>query len=638
MKKLFKSILLSSLILNFVSCVYGPDSNNPNNQNQTTDLQNVTVVNQSKFDVNVFIGHSPYYDEAANFSIKKKSSDTVQIEPSGDVGHAVYFEYLIDIGNAQFPYWKRGSYTSLNVIPGKSTTLYISELQECQSKSAYFLIENNTNLEIQLINGSMKIRPAATEQFLIPAKGGCGVYEAGDDSCGISFGHYDKVKIISGEQEIPLPITTSQIEAGNIYTIVLTTDSSSGKEVTSASLKAVTPFDIDTQKKIWSFDSNVFEFAPVMRSAADPKDGMIVAGTLKKDHKTIQLERVNVYGVFQNGVSMEINDKDLEKVNVLDFVERSDGSIVLLILLSYSTESDAWTEEKLYIYNFETKQEILNLSFQKQGLSLVWTTQDAKNKLCLVDDNTIAIVGAANYYDYTDEENIYNRFHHFFGVLNISDLSNVTLKTYISSDFDDFASTETLRQFSSVYFDGTDYYVCGYENWDIRYNKLSHKGVIYKFSSDLSTRELIYNADKTLFFSIAGNKSNFYVCGEYADNGSILKGTFVSSKMIAAGSNPVLYTTDLPNCWFNQFCLYGNKIVLCGTSSESSNGEGKIAPVVAAYSLDGTKLWDKTCYSGYTNASNIVPNSIGTFYLQLEKLNNSGYSYHFVSTNLLGEE
>ena len=59
-------------------------------------------------------------------------------------------------------------------------------------------------------------------------------------------------------------------------------------------------------------------------------------------------------------------------------------------------------------------------------------------------------------------------------------------------------------------------------------------------------------------------------------------------------------------------------------------------PFVVAFDFDCNILWENTAFTRYTNALSIIPNSIGTYMIQLGKDNQS--TVHYVNANLLGNE
>ena len=227
--------------------------------------------------------------------------------------------------------------------------------------------------------------------------------------------------------------------------------------------------------------------------------------------------------------------------------------------------------------------------------------------------------------------------YRYFSTLDIS-TDKPTPSSFISQDFTDHSSgIETM--FTSIWYDGTDFYVCGYENWDISYNELSHKGIIYKFNpKNLSDNHEVYSCDRALFFCIDGSDNNWYACGEYADNGKILKGCYISKNMADEGKEPVKYATYSTNrnfCYFTQLCCYQNKIIIAGKASDSFDESVNPLPIIVAFDKASDEiLWENTNFTSYNNINAIIPNKIGTYVVQLQ----SDSHFHYVSADLLGNE
>ena len=65
----------------------------------------VLIKNNSDFDVNVYTV-SPYYSDSPDFTVKARQTVTKYMKPSQvSVGDLFYFQYLIKIGSAAFPYF-----------------------------------------------------------------------------------------------------------------------------------------------------------------------------------------------------------------------------------------------------------------------------------------------------------------------------------------------------------------------------------------------------------------------------------------------------------------------------------------------------------------------------------------------------
>lgn len=638
MKRTLPLILLLSICLFFISC-QNPASPAAPDSEQTS--YEVSFKNSSQYDVNVYIGISPYYDTTPAFTVNYGSTKKYNMPLSQDsIGTAVYFEYLIKIGNAKFPFWdintKECSCTVV-VTKDNNNSVTISPITSCTTDSAFLLIENNTAAPVQLLNGEIYVAQADTKNmYTIEANGGFGVYELSkstDVKVHISLDNYNYVKLVSSSTYYNLPQNLPKIEKGYVYTISLNNIATGGAVKTETTLKAITPFNIDTQRQIWKKENSDFICSetnkPIIRNSAN-KNGYYIMGSLKEDSNAIGITKLDIYGVETKKYTMKISASDLEDVQILDFAVRSDESVVFLVKENFKHDE---IKHYLYVYDFANKSVIYSFLFENttNPLYVCWDYSNLKNILYLQDDNTVAIAGSINECNNQAEGSEFDKYYYFFG---LADIQNQLLKSFVSTEYDDYYTEETIRTFNSAFFDGTYYYVCGYENFDPKYEKTGHSGVIYRFDSDLKN-ECIYKLQNSLLFAVNGTSTDYYVCGEYLDTGKTLKGLFLSSDMIAKNAKPVLFTTILPQCWFEELCLYDNKVVLCGTASSSFSGTNAgdtTTPVVTAYTFDGTELWENTFDSLYKKAINIVPTAIGTYLVQLQAEN----SIVFLASDLLG--
>lgn len=687
MKRIFFLTAIFSFL--FSSCIFINDNSGQEPDNPPVDENTalVTFENKSKFDVNIYLGSNPYIG-AVSCTVPASStnySKSFIISKDQSIGDVFYIEYLIKIGNAVFPYWTHeasSGWKSQAIKKDGNNKIIIDELTKCESKSAYLLIENNTDSEVRVNNATTPLKPLASEVASI-SKGSCGVYEVSPLSiykpADINLGHLDGIKIkVDVTNELSLPVSNAEVVAGNVYTISVNKENDDNNGKISASLKANTPFNIDTQRKIWSLDNSIFttEYSTVMRPSNDKKS-TIVMGTAASEKQKIGIVRIDEYGNYSTTDDnfIAFNEyKNHLRTEIIDFVEQQDNSIVMLckqIFDDSKTGEGFYSGSENYVfacYDFGAKSLkwyksiASNVELSDDSLYLFSFRPDTKNKLVQVGDNKFVCVGAYNrYYDY-------DHLHYMLLYIDGNDINenkvvNETgFKNIISDDYSDLdAGKERLA--SSAYFDGKDLYICGYDNWDAPAkdhdgysDDIIHTGKIWKTDIEsvkagnfrFADENLIYSHENCLFFSIEGSGEgtvlNFVVCGEYKDTGKLLKGCYVTSSMIASDSscNPVLYTVPEKNhCWFNQLCQYGNKIVLCGTAASKRDGSENPLPFVVAFDKQGNKLWENLTYTSYTSALNILPNTIGTYTLQLGNYKNGNdkdNKIHYVNADLLGNE
>ena len=680
MKK--KILVISVACLLLTSCINifnkeekipGGNGNGTENTDPANNNNEGTVVfkNKSKFDVNIYYNLNPYNGEVLK-KIPANDSVSYKLKESSDpsLGDVFYIEYLITIGNAVFPYWTKeasSGYKTAAIKKGETTNIEIDELTKCESKSAYLLIENNTTSSIRVNNAHTPLTPYASKEALLPNNGGCGVYEVSPlkagESAGINLGNLSGVKIkVDVTNEIALPVGNDDVKAGNIYTISVNTDD---KGVSSASLKAITPFNIDTQKKIWAFDDKLFDtnFSICMRPSYDKKS-TIIMGTPKSDYKKVGFVKVDEYKNQEfnpeNFIAYEFDETSpyyLVESEVVDFIEQEDGSVVFLVSRLFTTKENVTSAGNLIDEDLLGQDYVIS-SYDFRNKKLYWYSyltdvyfrNDSKNKLVPIEKDKYILVGS----NYSQPEGFANNAYGYELVYVDASNPKAVTKTIINSmdeasydDAGDGTTAEKERSLTSAYYDGTNLYFCGYENWEPKNYSTKHVGKIWKTTiaeitgktfkfTDASS--VIYSHENCLFFSMDGIGSNFVVCGEYKDTGKILKGCFVSSREIAknAECEPILYVAKgKKHCWFNQLCQYNDKVVLCGIAGDDFGASVGALPFVVAYDYANKKLWENLSLSDYTDALNIIPNTIGTYMLQLSGKNGI---IHYVNADLLGNE
>ncbi len=663
-EKKFCVFLILCVLFSFTLCFFSCDLFNQTKPDTPVNYgtKQISIINNSKFDVNIYAGktNSPRrLDSSVTYTIPAKTTDNYNLLLTSDTDEVFFIVYLIKFGNAVFPYYTNEETSGWKAVDVKSVTipsLTIDEITNCPTTSAFLLLENNTSSQIELNNGGNVLRPFGKESSYIDANGGSGVYEIStSNDAQISMGLLDQVKIrIDATNRIPLPVINSDITAGNVYTFsVNTKNAGTAAEEKHISLKAVTPFDVDVQNKIWSFDDSTFianeSNFPVLRKAGNLNPGSIVAGTLKKSATTIGIYYLDEYGKNQKpgesgnkGYDIAFNAPNLTEVRVVDFAECSDGCFVFLSTFVYTnSEDDKTFSHVLAKYNCSTKTVSNTYNFEANGISVDWCV-DSRNKLFLKDDNTVAIAACINEYDYTSEENQYDDYKYLFGIATFTE-SSTSFDYYVSTSSDSLLSG-LRRQFTSVYYNGNSYIVCGVENWNAEYNTVNHSGVIYSFlPDDLQNPVLLYSNERTIFLSINGIGSKYFATGEYTDTGKILKGFVISSDDLEtaqagnfANIPNSLYVSKRANCFFTQSCIYENKLVLCGTTCLDRAGSQDAMPFVVAMDFDCNILWETTSFTNYSKALNIIPNTIGPYMIQLQTPGLS--TVHYVNAGLLGNE
>ena len=605
---------------------------------QTDSEQNkayVSLQNDSQFRVEVY---TDSLRENKLCSLNQTESYKTEAEVS--VAGAVYYlTYFVNVG-VEIPWYNTNSYIVASPKTGETVAVSATDPQSMKQNACFMVVENQSAYNLIIKRGSSELFSETDKTSTVLSAESSGVYKIESSQ----FGNFSTYKIYTVQgSEIPLPSNFTAFSSGDIYTVTVTNS--------GASLKSVSPFDVDTQKQIWNLndstflvDSNYVYARPVMRSAYTVSEGSLVLGTLKTDATKIGLMAVDVYGnksVVGTATFSESTYGTLLESAVLDFTEQSDGTVVMILENASTLNDETLWYEMLVCYNFSTNTLVWSLTFQQLYASYMASAigtdafyidfySETANTLCRMKDNMIAVVGAAD----TGEA-----MYPFFTVIDATpyvsaESEQFTVHNYLATAAQ--ATGDAQSYFTAVYYDGADFYVSGFSNCDFTYEDMTYMGTIYQFSGDLATAQKLYEKERYLFLCIDGVGKNWYACGEYCDTGTILKGCYISSDMVSANTAPSLHVSKNSYCWFDQLCCYNGKIILYGTTSADKAGEDSPLPFVASYTASGSLLWENTSYTKYTQAYSLIPNAIGTYVLQLSGSARS--SLHYVSADLLGNE
>ena len=631
------AVLLLTVLSLFLSCNFdSSSSDNPieNNSQENNSQQNNSASESSQSSIEekdkafvLLSNNSQYTVKVYSDSVRSeeictlKSGENYTVKAEESVAGTVYYlTYYVDVG-IEVPWYNTSSVCYATPKTNATVMASISTPSEMTTKNCYVAIENNSTESIIFKRGSSELFYNSSQTTILPPNTK-GVYEIKN----VYFGNFSSFAISTANgNEITFPSQITSFGEGYIYSISIE-DNSIKKAV--ATVKSITPFNIDTQKQIWSFDDNTFDSnsSIILRSRYNVSDGYLIMGTINPDSTTIGIKKIDKYNTKNMLSTAKITHDTsvtLKQSKVLDFVEQPDGSII--ILLHNQFVSSSGFDEKTFIvcYDFATKT--LKWSYEFP-YNMVFRS-DCKNKLICTADNRIAIAGAI-----IDG----NKMKRYFAV---KENDSTDMKVNISNEYTDF-SQGVETSFTSAYYDGVNFYVCGYDNCDFQYSNRTHKGIIYKFSSDVSTSEKIYEYENTLFLCIDGIKTNrdkWYVCGEYFDSGKILKGCYLSSSLVQENKEPIKYiatSINKPFCYFTQVGCYDNKIIVGGEASDDFTGNGSI-PLIVAFDVNtNTTLFENTAFSKYTTLGAIIPNEINTYTVQL----GSSTEVHYVSADLLGNE
>ena len=596
---------------------------------QYSDKTYINFKNNSAYSVAIYYNDNPNYNDSIFATVNANTEKKVELNDNIIGESTFYFVYNFDLGNGEavFPYFSSDSsinHKSAKIIENTITTITIDNITKCKTKSAFLLLENQTTSDIYIKVGNIIIEPYNASDKLV-AQSHCAVYPIGGENGDFELEAVSLAKICVNSKEIDLP--EIDYEAGKIYSVVVSND--------EATLKSISPFDVDTQRQIWTSEPILSKYTvDCVRGAYDVSDGSFFAGAVKNRSSTFYIQSFDVYGNPKKSGEFTILESDVVSVSVIDALQCSDKEY-LLLLRGYtdSSDSDSYpTNSFFYLgkFNINTNDsKIVNLTGfvqDAQGLSFenfYFYGNLVKGAICEISSSKFSVCGSVFDLD--------GKMHYFAAIADFSSDSPEISSHWVS---DDFCEENVLRTLASSYFDGTNLYACGFNDFDGKYSTLVHKGVIFKFNSDLSSHEEIRSIEKSLFFGIVGKNGKYYVCGEAmgAASNNDLYGCFLSSDKIS--ESPVKFSSTKKNAWFTQINFTNYGLVMCGVNSEDTAGEitSDADGILVCVSSSGEKLWENE-YSSYYRVVSMAENKIGTQVLHLKTKTGTN---KIVSTDLLG--
>ena len=585
-------------------------------------LAQVQIVNPTDYDVNLFVGLNPLQG-AATALIPKGSTYTHTMPPtSGSGGDSFYFEYLIPVGGTSFPYFSYENSQVYQVGLGKDNRITVGELTQCKADAAYLLLENTTKTSVYLVNGNTLMTPEGQDSYLVEV-GATAVYAVAQNAQ-VSVAGSTMMKVSVGTRQASLP--DYDFEQGRVYTFSVVSKGSTAEP--QVVLKGVSPFDLDVARQIWQLqvadtESRRFRIDCV-RPAGEQTAGLVVAGVDQIDGE-IFLREYDVYGSCTRESTFTIQTSNAatdRSYQVYDLVAGEDNDYILLVGLA--AEADELMEYVLVSWNPSAKTTVWNMNLSQFGLEGAFVFREGcRNSLIQLEPGVYALAGG-----------IVQAvgMHHFVGTVDTrAESNNLQLSSYVSESKSDIGNG-VQRMFTSLHWTGSSLIAVGYEDCDFLYTNSLHRGVVYQLDKSLARATQLHSSEGNLFFGVEGNGDTYYVCGEATGTGTILYGCFLTSTMIHSNLEPVQHTSAGAYNWFNQLCLYGNTLVLCGLTADSMDGTTNARPIVAAYNTSGQMIWENV-YSGQSDAASCVPNKIGTYWIHLTG-GSGGHS--IVSGDLLG--
>ncbi len=617
MKKYILLIFLSFSILASCTKSTGSESSIPDTGIDEPSNSSLFLQNNSLFKVKIF---SDSLRENELFVLNPEESKEISGEYVGEnTNLTFYITYIVDVG-FEIPWYSNDSFLIADLQEGKSGTAIIHTPKSMPVNNCYVVLENNTNENVIFKQGAAELYLNNEKNTTILRSGEKAAYEIKS----IYFENLPSYRIITTKgEEILLPQELVKFESENIYSILI----SDLNQKIKSNLKSVTPFNIDTARQIWKFsDDTFFPESAVVKSAYNPSetDGFLIMGTMQQNQVEIGLKKIDYYNSVNILNTVKFTHKAsviVNKSRVIDFAEMKDGSVAILLENEYTEDNENGSVQFLVCYDFSSKTLKWSYIFPDR---MIFRT-DSKNIMICTAEDKLAVAGA------TVKKDVNDVFwmQRYFAVFN----DDGTVNIFTSDDSTNLSKgIETI--FSSVCFDGKDFIVCGYDNCDFMYSDRIHKGIIWKFSSDLSKKEEIYECNRVLFFCLDGAAGNWYACGEFCDAGKILKGCCISSELL--GDSFVEYSVkNYPYCSFTQMFSYEDKIILAGSASKDLAGKDSPMPFIIMYDIKSNILmWENTNLKNYTGIRGIIPNAIGTYIVQL-----SSDSYlHYFSADLSGRE
>lgn len=586
-------------------------------------LAQVQIVNPTNYDVNLFVGLNPLQG-AATALIPKGSTYTHTMPPtSGSGGDSFYFEYLIPVGGTSFPYFSYENSQVYQVGLGKDNRITVGALTQCKADAAYLLLENTTKTSVYLVNGNTIMTPEGQSSHLLEA-GATAVYAVAQNAQ-VSVAGSTMMKVSVGTRQASLP--DYEFEKGRVYTFSVVSKGSTAEP--QVVLKGVSPFDLDVARQIWQLqvadtESRRFRIDCV-RPAGEQAAGLVVAGVDQIDGE-IFLREYDVYGscTLESTFTIQTsNAATARSYQVYDLVAGKDNDYILLVGLAAG--ADELMEYVLVSWNPRDKATVWNMNLSQFGLEGAFVFREGcRNSLIQLEPGVYALAGG-----------IVQAvgMHHFVGTVDTrAESNNLQLSSYVSESKADVVGMGVQQMLTSLHWTGSSLIAVGYENCDFLYTNSLHRGVVYQLDKSLARATQLHSSEGNLFFGVEGNGDTYYVCGEATGTGRILYGCFLTSTMIQEKQEPVQHTSAGAYNWFNQLCLYGNTLVLCGLTADSMDGTTNARPIVAAYNTSGQMIWENI-YSGQSDAASCVPNKIGTYWIHLTG-GSGGHS--IVSGDLLG--
>ncbi|MBQ3923286.1 MAG: hypothetical protein II707_08320, partial [Spirochaetales bacterium] len=437
-------------LLYLLSCTPSPPTEPAQPQETTTtittntpvsaDMVAVTFINNSSYAVNVFVNAHRDIGGEVLTNVEAGKSMIVNMYPSQtSSGDAFYFEYILPIGDVEFPYFSYER-SKVSVIAAQSNNnVIIDELTSCETESSYLVLENISSSPMHLLLSSSVLTPETRQSDWIECNG-VGVFRMGSRNEPVNIRSTDMLKVSLGTKTLDLQKPKQDYQLGNIYTFAVNND--------TPILRTVTPFNIDIQRQIWQVTcENRQKYSDCIVQSRSIRGGTVIFGEAASDKLYSMV--LDQYGAKHSECEIPLaglaeNGKEIVYCYVYDGLENSDGTIVLITKIIYADENEP-NDTILLCYNPSSKSFRWVYDFAEcVGNDEVLVRMNCQNTIIRRSDNVYA-VGCA----LIDSDS--GRMSPFFAEFDCNDINAITVRSYKSPNISDTSNDESM--FTSVYFD-----------------------------------------------------------------------------------------------------------------------------------------------------------------------------------------
>jgi uncharacterized repeat protein (TIGR02543 family) len=598
-------------------------NNHSSDEQDVPSPDNKTYVgfnNPTDFNVKVYVDTPPKSDTDSSFAdVRPKGYSEFEISPSapGSNGSTFYFEYLIPIGTVTIPYY---DYTNIRIKEIKDqmvNKLDIPALTNNATTSKFLVIENASNMDIWVQDGSTPLLPYGQPNREILA-GENGVFVLPQNTTILS--NYT-VGGVNNRKNIP----TTTVQPGIIYVFKY--------DVNSVSLYSENHFNFNDRKKIWSIPTSTspgqYLLMGKQKLRRNPNDGIVIVGTLKYninsfENSSAYFALLDQYGEVTRERAFSLQGSP--SVRLDEVHERQNGNFLISYFAEFNVDTDDYYSKTYLMCITPDGTTRWQLDFS-ESLSPDFDPDNCKLRIRYIvekDNKTFAI--GAEFWDGDYSASFVTEVKE-----NVAgNGASFSWPQHYISDFADYRYCTGL-----VYNSALDAYI----TVDL-FNENGQLEGIYRVFKATDGSIIKKNAareyERFNFVGMSQVGDKYYIFGEYLDiNGeysaSILR--FNADMTLDINFDPILIHTDDGDAYFWSCDSDDKKVVFAGTIAVSGKDE-----VPWTYAIDrntGVKLWENIYDDlDYNIVWNVEINSIGT--LQLELYDWDTESSLIASTDLFG--